>query len=54
MSALDIDDSEFYCCPVCGHEGHADQFGDRCPKCGADLAEFDDETKNIDAEKSDV
>jgi rubrerythrin len=43
MTLSDIDDSEFYCCPVCGFEGHSDLFGERCPKCGANLDEFEGE-----------
>lgn len=30
---------ELYVCPTCDHHGHADDFGDNCPKCGADLTE---------------
>jgi rubrerythrin len=36
-------DEEFYNCPVCGHEDHADKFGKHCPACGTDLDELEAE-----------
>lgn len=30
----------FYTCPLCGTEGHPDEFGSRCPHCGGDLDEY--------------
>src|SRR5690625_627937 len=43
-------DDEVYVCMRCGHEGHPDEFGVYCPKCGTDLdeleASFEPEARN--------
>ena len=40
------DFEEFYVCPSCGHEGHADKFGVTCPSCGENLDDIEAELLN--------
>ena len=39
------DDEEFYVCPVCGYEDHADKFGLYCPKCNVNLDDVEEDMK---------
>ena len=53
MSDLGEDFEEFYVCPSCGHEDHADNFGVYCPACGENQDDLetelfkDDEKDNV-------
>lgn len=42
-SAEPDDDELIYVCQSCGYEGHPDEFGQFCPKCGTDLDELEGE-----------
>lgn len=41
---------EFYVCPTCGHEDHADKFGTYCASCGENLDELEAELLKEDSE----
>lgn len=45
------DDEEFYVCPSCGYEDHADKFGVFCPSCGENLDELEAELLKNEGEE---